>query len=159
MTPTLVRAATYATLFVAFVLVYLPARLLSAAGVTRPARLGALQLTGMAVSAAGAALAIWCIVTFALAGRGTPAPFDPPRRLVVRGPYGHVRNPMYLGATLALAGAALFYETAALWAYAGGFLLLTHLFVVWYEEPALERTFGDDYEKYRARVARWLPRP
>ena len=153
----LVRALTYATLFIGLVLVYLPARVLSVWGVTRPARFGAGQVTGIVVGAAGAALAIWCVLSFALIGRGTPAPFDPPRRLVVRGPYQYVRNPMYLGAGLALAGAALFYETAVLWAYAGGFLLLLHLFVVWYEEPTLRRTFGPDYDEYCRKVRRWLP--
>ncbi len=102
---------------------------------------------------------MWCILTFALLGRGTPAPFDPPRRLVVRGPYRYVRNPMYLGAGLALAGAALFYETGVLWAYAGGFLVLTHLLVVLYEEPTLRRTFGEDYETYCRQVRRWWPTP
>lgn len=155
----LVRAITYATLFIGLVLVYLPARVLTVAGVTRPARFGALQTAGAVVGAAGAALAISCILTFALIGRGTPAPFDPPRRLVVRGPYRYVRNPMYLGASFALAGAALFYETAVLWAYMGGFLLLMHLFVVWYEEPTLRRTFGEDYEQYSRKVRRWLPTP
>jgi protein-S-isoprenylcysteine O-methyltransferase Ste14 len=105
----------------------------------------------------GAALAVWCILSFAFLGRGTPAPFDPPRRLVLRGPYRYVRNPMYLGAALALAGAALFYRSGALLAYTGAFLLVMHAFVVWYEEPTLRRTFGESYEAYRRQVRRWLP--
>ena len=155
----LVRAITYATLFIGFVLVLLPALVLSGAGVARPARFGAFQLAGMVVGAAGATVALWCILTFVLVGRGTPLPLDPPRRLVVRGPYTYVRNPMYLGAGLALAGAALFYETGVLLAYAGGFLLLTHLAVVFYEEPTLRQTFGDDYETYCRQVRRWWPKP
>lgn len=153
----LIRAITYATLFIGLALVFLPAQLLSEAGVGRPARFGSLQLAGTIAVAAGATVAIWCILSFALIGRGTPAPFDPPRRLVVRGPYRHVRNPMYLGASLALAGAALFYETGVLWGYAGGFLVLTHLVVVLYEEPTLRQTFGDDYETYCRQVRRWRP--
>jgi protein-S-isoprenylcysteine O-methyltransferase Ste14 len=155
----LIRAITYATLFIGLVLVFLPAQVLSGVGVASPARLGAPQLAGMIVGAAGGAVAVWCILTFAFVGRGTPAPFDPPRRLVVRGPYGYVRNPMYLGAGLALAGAALFYESGALWAYAGGFLVLMHLMVVLYEEPTLRQTFGADYGTYCRRVRRWWPRP
>jgi protein-S-isoprenylcysteine O-methyltransferase Ste14 len=154
----LVRAVTYATLFIGVVLVYLPAQALSVAGVTRPVRLGVAQFAGAAVGTAGGVLAIWCILSFALIGHGTPAPFDPPRRLVVRGPYRYVRNPMYLGASLALAGAALLYEAAVLWVYACGFLLLMHLVVVWYEEPTLRGAFGEDYEKYCRHVSRWLPR-
>jgi protein-S-isoprenylcysteine O-methyltransferase Ste14 len=157
--PVLVRAITYATLFIGLVLVFLPAQVLSWAGVARPPEFGALQLAGMIVGAAGAVVAIWCILTFALLGRGTPAPFDPPRRLVVRGPYRYVRNPMYLGAGLALAGAALFYEAGVLWAYAAGFLVLMHLFVRLYEEPTLRQTFGEDYEAYCRQVRRWWPTP
>src|SRR5688572_4069241 len=153
----LVRAITYATLFIGFVLVFLPTQALAIAGVTRPARFGAFQLAGMVAGAAGAAVAIWCVLTFAVLGRGTPAPFDPPRRLVLGGPYMYVRNPMYLGAGTALAGAALFYETSVLWAYAGGFLVLMHLVVVLYEEPTLRLTFGEDYEAYTREVHRWWP--
>jgi protein-S-isoprenylcysteine O-methyltransferase Ste14 len=152
------RAVTYATLFIGFVLVFLPARVLARAGVRPPAALGLPQIVGMLVVAAGAALALWCILAFAFVGRGTPAPFDPPRRLVVRGPYERVRNPMYVGATLALAGAALFYRSGALLGYAALFLALAHLFVVVYEEPTLRRTFGADYDAYRRRVSRWWPR-
>ena len=151
----LIRALTYATLFIGIVLVYFPAQALSWAGVTRPAQLGLLQLLGGLVTVVGGALAVWCILSFAVIGRGTPAPFDPPRRLVVRGPYRYVRNPMYLGAGLALAGAALFYQSSALLAYAGVFLLLTHLFVMGYEEPTLRKSFGQDYEAYCRQVHRW----
>ena len=103
----LARAVTYAALFIGFLLIYLPARVLSAWGVTPPATIGWPQATGVLIGSIGAALALTCIFTFAVVGKGTPAPFDPPRRLVVRGPYRVVRNPMYLGATLALAGGAL----------------------------------------------------
>jgi len=65
---------------------------------------------------------------------------------------------MYLGASVALAGAALFYHSGALLAYAGLFLVLVHVFVVWYEEPTLQRTFGQEYDAYRQRVRRWWPR-
>lgn len=153
----LVRAVTYAALFIGLVLVYVPARLLSWSGIVRPAALGAQQVAGMVIGVAGAAVALWCVSTFAFKGRGTPAPFDPPRRLVVQGPYRFVRNPMYLGAGLALASAALFYESFRLLAYTGFFLLATHLFVVWYEEPTLRRTFGQEYEAYCRQVRRWRP--
>lgn len=153
----LIRALTYASVFVGFVLVFLPARVLQAAGVTPPESLGPREGVGLVVAAAGGLLAVGCVLTFAVAGGGTPAPFDPPRRLVVRGPYGVVRNPMYLGAALALGGASAVYRSAALAGYAAGFALATHLFVVLYEEPALRRAFGSEYEAYTRRVARWLP--
>jgi protein-S-isoprenylcysteine O-methyltransferase Ste14 len=152
------RTLVYATLFIGFLLVYLPARVLARTGIHRPPGFGAPQLAGAVVCALGAALALWCLVTFIRIGKGTPAPFDAPRRLVIRGPYRFVRNPMYEGAALALAGAALFYRSAWLLAYAAGFLLVFHLFVVLYEEPTLDRRFGADYEEYRRTVRRWWPR-
>jgi protein-S-isoprenylcysteine O-methyltransferase Ste14 len=128
---------------------------LSWSGIVPPPTIGPVQIAGMIVGAGGAALAAWCILTFVLAGRGTPAPFDPPRRLVVGGPYRLVRNPMYLGAVLALAGAALFYQSWALLGYTAAFALVMHLFVVVYEEPTLRATFGAPYLKYCERVRRW----
>jgi len=153
-----VRAITYAALFIGLVLVYVPARLLAWSGLVRPVAMELPQVVGMIIGAAGSAVALWCIFTFASVGRGTPAPFDPPRRLVIQGPYRFVRNPMYIGAGLALAGAALFYESLPLLGYTGLFFLATHVFVVWYEEPALRRTFGQEYEAYCGRVGRWWPR-
>ena len=153
----IVRAITYATLFIGLLLIYVPTRVLSWSGIVRPAVMEGPQITGMIIGSSGAVVALWCVFTFAWIGRGTPAPFDPPRRLVVRGPYRFVRNPMYIGAGLALAGAALFYESASLLAYGGIFLLAAHVFVVWYEEPTLRRIFGAEYEAYCRRVRRWWP--
>jgi protein-S-isoprenylcysteine O-methyltransferase Ste14 len=154
----LARAVTYAVLFIGLVLIYVPARLLSWSGIVRPVAIEAPQIAGMVIGTVGAAIALWCIFTFAFVGRGTPAPFDPPRRLVIQGPYRFVRNPMYIGAGLALAGAALFYESLPLLGYTGIFFLATHFLVVWYEEPALRRTFGQEYEAYCGRIRRWWPR-
>lgn len=154
----LARAITYAVLFIGLVLIYVPAELLSRSGIVRPETLGVSQIAGMGIGAVGAAVALWCVFTFASWGRGTPAPFDPPRRLVVQGPYRYVRNPMYIGAGVALGAAALFYGSLTLLLYTGLFFLVTHLFVVWHEEPALRRTFGQDYEDYCSQVRRWWPR-
>jgi protein-S-isoprenylcysteine O-methyltransferase Ste14 len=153
----LARAVTYAALFIGFVLVFLPARILSSAGIIRPSPAGVWQVAGMAVGAAGAILAVTCVLTLAVVGRGTPAPFDPPRRLVVRGPYRRLRNPMYVGAGLALAGAALYYQSIALSAYTAVFLLAMHVLVVLYEEPTLLRSFGNEYEAYCRQAGRWWP--
>ena len=152
------RAITYSTLFVAFLLIYLPARVLSWSGINRPSVISWPQIIGMIIGTVGALIAAWCIFTFIWIGAGTPAPFDPPRRLVIRGPYRFVRNPMYIGAALALAGAAVFYESLSLLTYGCVFLLACHLFVVSYEEPKLQRTFGTEYEEYLRRVRRWCPR-
>ena len=154
----IVRAIVYAALFIGLVLIFVPARLLAWSGIVRPTAMGVPQFAGMVIGTAGAAIALWCVFTFAKIGKGTPAPFDPPRKLVIQGPYRFVRNPMYIGAALALAGAALFYQSAALLGYAGLFLICSHFFVVWYEEPTLRRTFGEEYETYCRQVRRWRPR-
>jgi protein-S-isoprenylcysteine O-methyltransferase Ste14 len=153
----LVRAVTYAALFIGLVLIYVPAGILSWSGIVRPAAIEVQQVVGMVIGAVGAVIALWCVFTLATIGRGTLAPFDPPRRLVIRGPYRFVRNPMYIGAGLALASAALFYESLPLLGYTGLFFLVTYLFVVWYEEPTLRRTFGQEYEAYCRQVRRWWP--
>ncbi len=152
------RAVTYAALFIGLLLIFLPNRILSSTGIIRPSAIGAWQVAGMLLGASGAALALTCILAFVFIGRGTPAPFDPPRRLVVQGPYRLVRNPMYLGAGLALTGAALFYQSISLLGYAGLFLLITHMFVVLYEEPTLRQSFEADYQAYCRRTGRWWPK-
>jgi protein-S-isoprenylcysteine O-methyltransferase Ste14 len=154
----LFRALTYAALFMGLVLVMVPQRILHATGIVRPPFIGAAQVAGLELVGFGAALALWCVVTFGLFGKGTPAPFDPPRKLVIAGPYRYVRNPMYIGAGLLLVGTALFYQSAALAAFAAGFWVVAHAFVVLYEEPTLERTFGSYYTDYRNDVNRWLPK-
>jgi protein-S-isoprenylcysteine O-methyltransferase Ste14 len=153
----LMRAITYAALFIGLVMVYLPSRVLTWAGISRPPVLSAPQIAGIAIASLGAGLALWCIAAFIAIGKGTPAPFDPPRRLVVRGPYRFVRNPMYCGAVLVIAGTALYYQSWALLAFNAVFLLIAHLFVVLYEEPTLRRSFGPEYNAYCDRVRRWWP--
>ena len=138
---------------------FLPGQVLRSAGVVRPAAGGAVQITGIILGAVGAGVAIWCVLTFALVGKGTPAPFDPPRHLVVQGPYRWVRNPMYLGAGLALGAASLVYQSLGLLAFTVLFFAMTHLFVVGYEEPTLRRTFGEEYRTYCTQVRRWWPTP
>jgi protein-S-isoprenylcysteine O-methyltransferase Ste14 len=152
------RAAIYSALFIGFVLIFLPARVLSSAGIVRPAAIGTWQVAGTLTVVSGAILVLSCILTFVFVGRGTPAPFDPPRRLVMRGPYRLVRNPMYIGAGLALTGATFFYQSFELLWYIGACFLVIHLFVVAYEEPTLRRTFGTEYDAYAEHTGRWWPR-
>jgi protein-S-isoprenylcysteine O-methyltransferase Ste14 len=152
------RAATYSTVFIGLLLVFLPGRVLAWSGLARPATVGAVELVGALVALGGAAIALACILTFVVVGKGTPAPFDPPRRLVVRGPYRFVRNPMYLGAVLALCGAAIIYRSLGLVGYTVVFAVCSHVFVLVYEEPILSRQFGGAYDEYRSRVRRWVPR-
>ncbi len=114
-----------------------------------------LGLLGIAV---GTALLTTCILEFARTGRGTLSPVDPPRTLVVRGPYRYVRNPMYVGVTLIVLGEVLLTWSRGLFAYWALWFGVVNLFVRGYEEPALRRQFGPSYERYAAAVDRWLPR-
>jgi protein-S-isoprenylcysteine O-methyltransferase Ste14 len=118
----------------------------------------AARFVGMPVLALGAAIYLWCAWDFATAGRGTPAPIDPPKELVVRGLYRYVRNPMYLGITSILLGEALFLRARVLLEYAAVVVGLFFLFVLFYEEPALREKFGESYEQYSREVPRWMPR-
>ncbi len=105
----------------------------------------------------GAGIYFWCLWDFAVTGRGTPAPIDPPTRLVVRGLYRYVRNPMYVGVLLVIAGWAAFSRSGRVVEYGLGVAVLFHLVVVLVEEPLLRHRFGASYEAYRRAVRRWLP--
>ncbi len=115
--------------------------------------------TGWVLIAAGIALYFACAFWgFALRGKGTPLPIDPPKRLVVEGPYGLVRNPMYWSVASVMLGEASVLHSVALAELALAFFAGVNVFVLLYEEPALRRKFGAEYEEYCRRVPRWLPR-
>jgi protein-S-isoprenylcysteine O-methyltransferase Ste14 len=136
---------------------YLPYRILRGAGELRPRPYGldALSIGAGALFLAGVALLLRCVWDFAAQGRGTLAPIDPPRELVVRGPYRRTRNPMYNGVIAVLLGEAGLFRSVPLLEYALAIFVMFHLFVVLYEEPALASRFGDSYESYRRAVPRW----
>jgi protein-S-isoprenylcysteine O-methyltransferase Ste14 len=140
------------------VAVLLPYRLASSPGARGSLALGSFRYFGFVLIAAGALIYLWCAWDFAFAGKGTPAPIDPPKELVVRGLYKHVRNPMYIGVLSLVLGQALWFEAVRLVAYAGLVFLLVSAFVFFYEEPALRRKFGDSYKRYCETVPRWIPR-
>ncbi|TMF84787.1 MAG: isoprenylcysteine carboxylmethyltransferase family protein [Chloroflexi bacterium] len=114
---------------------------------------------GLALIAAGLALYGWCMWLFATIGRGTPGPWDAPRRLVVAGPYRWVRNPIYVGVLLVILGEAWLFGSWSLVIYAAGAAVFFHLAVLAYEEPTLRANFPADYEDYFRTVHRWIPRP
>ena len=113
---------------------------------------------GVAGMAVGIAFLAVCILEFARSGRGTLSPADPPRALVVRGPYRYVRNPMYVSVTLILLGEIAADRSRGLFLYWAIWFGLVNVFVILYEERALRRQFGEDYRRYCAAVGRWLPR-
>jgi len=135
-----------------------PALVLYASGTGLRPPLGAPALLGGAVIVLAHLAVLLLVVDFVRVGRGTQFPLDPPRELVLRGPYRWIRNPMYLLYTCIVLGEAILYRSPALLAYAGAFWLLTHLYVVGVEEKALKRRFGESYVDYCRRAGRWLPR-
>jgi protein-S-isoprenylcysteine O-methyltransferase Ste14 len=117
-----------------------------------------LRVVGALLIVAGAAFLVHAFARFVVEGLGTPAPVAPPERLVVGGVYRYVRNPMYVAVAATIAGQALLLGQLWLLAYAALFVAVTGAFVRFYEEPALSRRFGADYEEYRAAVPGWRPR-
>lgn len=117
-----------------------------------------LVLAGVALIAAGLALWVWTVRLFARVGKGTLAPWDPTRHLVVEGPYRHVRNPMITGVLAVLIGETLVFRSWALLVLCAAFLAVNWVFFVLHEEPGLERRFGAEYRDYRREVPRWVPR-
>ncbi len=100
---------------------------------------------------------VWCVRYFYVSGRGTLAPWDPPKRLVIVGLYRWMRNPMYVAVLTILFGWALLYRSWQLAVYAIVVAVVFHLRVILHEEPWLKRQFGADWDAYAARVSRWLP--
>jgi protein-S-isoprenylcysteine O-methyltransferase Ste14 len=117
----------------------------------------ALRPVGIVLMVLGATLGLMGVGTFVTLGRGTPAPFDPPRQLVVRGVYRWVRNPVYLGGILLLLGLALAERSGAMACFALLLSLLVHLGVIYLEEPDLEKRFGASFQQYKRSVNRWIP--
>lgn len=149
-----VRTAVVAPLFIWLWMVFMP-RWLGGAHA-----FNARRPFGWIIVALGAAIALPSISLFAWRGLGTPALFDPPRRLVISGPYRFVRNPMYTGFAIALIGEALAYPhlTRVLLIELLTFVALATLSVTTHEEPALRRKFGEPYANYCRNVHRWIPR-
>ena len=152
------RSLFFALLLPGSVTLLIPYFILSGPrGVPVPQR-SPIQFFPLAVILAGAAILIRCIAEFARLGRGTLAPVDPPKDLVIQGLYRYVRNPMYVGVLLVLLGESALFWSRAMLTYSAVWFLIVNLFVILYEEPALQRRFGDSYDQYRRAVGRWIPR-
>jgi len=117
-----------------------------------------LRLMGVLLVLAGVPVLLDSFARFAIQGLGTPAPVFPTRHLVVQGLYRYVRNPMYVALVTVVLGQALFFGSFLLLEYCVILWLVFHLFVLLYEEPTLQATFGDEYRTFCAHVPRWIPR-
>jgi protein-S-isoprenylcysteine O-methyltransferase Ste14 len=120
---------------------------------------GAEEWAAITVIAIGIAIYLYTAFWgFAVIGGGTPAPIAPTRILVVKGLHRFVRNPMYIGVALVIGGQAWLFHSLHIAIYLACMLLIVHLFVIFYEEPTLHEQFGEEYDRYRASVPRWIPK-
>jgi protein-S-isoprenylcysteine O-methyltransferase Ste14 len=149
------RALFFVLLLPGTVAGYIPFSILRAANVLLVPRLGVASVCAAVLATAGALVLLRCVWDFFATGKGTLAPIDPPRFLVVRGLYRFTRNPMYNGVVALILGEAWLFRSVALVQYALLVFVLFHLFVILYEEPTLESLFGESYRAYRRAVPRW----
>ena len=154
---TLIKTIIFSIIVPGSVTVFIPYLLLSNNFEVYSFEMGILRYLGIIPIMPGILFYVWSALDFALIGKGTPAPIDPPRNLVISGPYHYARNPMYTGGVLILIGESLLFGSAALTIYTCFIWLAFHLFIVLYEEPHLKKRFGPDYEAYTSTVPRWIP--
>jgi protein-S-isoprenylcysteine O-methyltransferase Ste14 len=150
----LVRTAVFTVLVPGGVAGYLPLRVIGRDGSSPQgwSYIGAIPAT------IGWLTYAWTAFEFAWTGRGTPAPIDPPRRLIVHGLYRYVRNPMYVGVLLVITGEAVMRRSWHTIEYAVAVAVMFGALVILLEEPFLRSQFGTAYSDYCAQVPRWLPK-
>jgi protein-S-isoprenylcysteine O-methyltransferase Ste14 len=154
----LLRSVFFTILLPGAVAGYVPFRLILR-GRDWPQTWGPGQFLALIPVTVGLSILFRCIWDFARTGRGTLAPVDPPTVLVIKGLYRYVRNPMYVGVLTLLVGEAALFQSLPVLEYAAFCWAAFHLFVILYEEPALQHRFGSSYDEYRQSVSRWLPKP
>lgn len=154
----LLRSVFFAFVLPGTVTVLIPYWIISSRGTGTFLNHQALRYFGLPLMVIGAAGLLWCIWEFFSEGRGTLAPVDPPKHLVLRGPYRYVRNPMYASVVTILLGESILFMSIRVLIEIAVFIALAYLFVAFYEEPVLRRQFGESYEKYLQTVGRWIPR-
>jgi len=100
-------------------------------------------------------ITIWLFINI---GRGTLAPWSPTKKLVVIGPYCHVRNPMISGVLMTLLGESIVVGSVGIFIWFLLFFMINHIYFVFSEEPGLTKRFGQEYLAYKENVPRWIPR-
>lgn len=113
---------------------------------------------GLALIVAGLAGLAWTVSLFIRIGKGTLAPWNPPKGLLVIGPYAHVRNPMITSVIIVLLGEAILFWSGIILAWGLAVFIINHFYFIFSEEPGLAQRFGEDYKIYKKNVPRWLPR-
>jgi protein-S-isoprenylcysteine O-methyltransferase Ste14 len=150
-----IRALFFVALLPGTIAGYVPYRILLSSHKLHLPPLSTSAVAAGLLALAGTLILLRCVWDFVATGKGTLAPVDPPRHLVVTGLYRYTRNPMYNGVLAVLLGQAWFFGSMSILTYAGFVLVAFHLFVVLYEEPTLEAQFGESYQAYRQSVPRW----
>ena len=140
------------------VLVFIPAVVLYCAGYQWTPNHPVLLVVGCILLMLGLFLAGWTMRLFAVKGKGTAAPWSPPKNLVVSGPYRHVRNPMITSVLIMLLAEALLLNTWWCLGWFALFWLVNMIYFPLFEENDLEKRFGESYLEYKRNVPRWIPR-
>lgn len=152
-----VRILAMVALFPGTVTIYIPYRILGGLALPTIAAWSTAHYVGTLLVIVGTVILLHCVWSFARVGRGTLAPFDETKKLVVVGLYRYVRNPMYVGVTIILLGEAIFFWSNALLAYSALMFVLFNLLIIGFEEHRLRYKYGDEYRRYCRAVGRWLP--
>ena len=156
--PLWLKTAIFTCIMPGTATVLIPFFVLQATDNLLPCGWGVFRVAGVILSSLGVAIYLSCARNFVVHGHGTPAPIDAPKRLVVQGLYRYTRNPMYVGMLSIVAGEALYFGSFWLVLYGLFFFAMFHAFVVLYEEPTLERLFGESYRSMREEIPRWVRR-
>ena len=154
----LIKTIIFSSLVPGTVAILVPYWLLTSPSIQPPMELGRIRYFGALPVLIGVGIYFWCAWDFTFAGKGTPAPIDPPKELVVRGLYRYLRNPMYVGILSILLGEAVLFASWRLCIYTAAAFIFYFLIVVLYEEPTLRHKFGESYRQYCQSVPRWMPR-
>jgi protein-S-isoprenylcysteine O-methyltransferase Ste14 len=154
---TLIKTLVFTIIVPGTVTVAIPHYLLPSDYPFRADLLSFFQYPGLALILFGGGFYFRCAYDFIFKGKGTPAPVDPPKELVINGLYGFVRNPMYVGIISILIGESIIFAEIDLLLYALLVLTIFHLVIILYEEPTLKKTFGESYIQYCKAVPRWFP--
>ena len=150
-----VRSLFFLALLPGVVAGYVPYRILVGSGSLHLPPIRFFSICAIALTLSGVVILLRCVWDFFAIGKGTLAPIDPPRHLVVRGLYRYTRNPMYNGVILILIGESWLFASPLVLRYAMAVFIAFHVFVVLYEEPMLTTQFRESYLAYRRSVPRW----
>ena len=154
-----VKCAALAAVWTAILGWLVPQAMLLSRLDSRSVQLSAVRYLAVVPLVLGIVMCVSAIWGFAAIGRGTPAPFDPPRHLVMQGIFRYVRNPIYVGSCLIVVSEAILLQALTLPVifWLAVVFAAVHLLVVLYEEPVLKKKFGAEYEQYLKHVPRWIP--